>query len=70
MPVTELVYPAYKLDPDSLAGLKAQESAISHAFSGVDGLRAAFRGPILEEDGIVIDAKAMRDILVLGRTHI
>lgn len=65
MPVTELVYPTYKRDPESLDGLKAHESAIFEAFSEVKGLQAAFRGPVLEEDGAVVDPNSMRSILVL-----
>jgi hypothetical protein len=67
MPVTELVFPSYKLDPQSLAGLKEKQGQIFQAFSGVPGLEKAFRGIILEEDGAPIDATSMRNVLVLGK---
>jgi len=67
MPITELVFPLYKLDPQSLAGLKEKTPEIFQSFSGVEGLQAAFRGPILEEDGAAVDLQSMRSVLVLGR---
>jgi hypothetical protein len=67
MPVTELVFPSYKLDPQSLAELKAKENQIFQSFSGVTGLEKACRGIILEEDGASVDAARMRNVLVLGK---
>lgn len=66
MPVTELVFPSYKSDPQSLAELKAKENQIFRSFSGVPGLEKACRGIILEENGVSVDAASMRNVLVLG----
>ncbi|CRG89132.1 DNA topoisomerase 2 [Talaromyces islandicus] len=65
MPVTELVFPSYKLDPQSLAGLKEKQGQMFQAFSGVPGLEKTYRGVILEEDGASVDAASMRNVLVL-----
>lgn len=67
MPVTELVFPSYKLDPQSLAGLKEKEGQIFQAFAGVPGLEKSYYGVILEEDGASVDAASMRNVLVLGK---
>lgn len=67
MPVTELVFPSYKQDSQSLTELKEKEHQIFQSFSGVEGLAAAFRGVVLEENGTAVDPKSMRGVLVLGR---
>ena len=66
MPVTELVFPSYKLDKQSLSGLKENEPDIFRSFSGVEGLQIGFRGAILEEDGVSVDTNSMRSLLLLG----
>jgi hypothetical protein len=67
MPITELVFPSYKLDPQSLAALKEKQYEIFQHFSGVEGLQATYRGPIIEENGASIDDKSMKSVLVLGK---
>jgi hypothetical protein len=67
MPITELVFPTYKLDPQSLAGLKEKGPEIFQYFDGLPGLEAFFRGAILEENGATVDPATMRSMLVLGK---
>ncbi|KAJ8099024.1 hypothetical protein POJ06DRAFT_126368 [Lipomyces tetrasporus] len=67
MPVTELVFPLYKPDPQSLEELKQKENQIFQSFCGVEGLKAAFRGVVLEDNGVAVDPKT-RGILVLDWT--
>lgn len=67
MPITELVFPSYKLDLQSRTRLKEKASDIFQIFSGVEGLQAAFRGAILEENGAAVDPNSVRTVFVLGR---
>jgi hypothetical protein len=69
MPVTELVHPSYKLDSQSVAGLKEKYTEIFQHFSGVDGLQAKFHGTIIEENGARVDPKSMRSVLILGKLY-
>lgn len=66
MPVTEIVFPVFKSDPESVATLKENQSDIFQNFSGVRGLEAAFYGHILEENSTPVDPNNMRKILILG----
>jgi hypothetical protein len=67
MPITELIFPVFKQDSQTLAGLKEKAPEIFQTFSGVEGLQAAFRGPILEENGSAVDPKSAKSVLVLGK---
>jgi hypothetical protein len=69
MPITELVFVSYKTDSESVAALKEKESEIFKHFSGVKGLQAKFRGPILEDNGAIVDPKSIRSVLVLGKPY-
>ncbi|OAL35034.1 hypothetical protein AYO20_05749 [Fonsecaea nubica] len=57
MPITELIFPTYKLDAESLAALKTNESHIFSHLANVNGLQAAFNGQILEHNGSPVDPK-------------
>ncbi|KAH0839215.1 hypothetical protein FOPE_05554 [Fonsecaea pedrosoi] len=65
MPITELIFPTYKLDAESLAALKTNESHIFSHLTNVNGLQAAFNGQILEHNGSPVDPKNVRTLLVL-----
>lgn len=67
MPVTELVFPLYNPDSQSLEELEQKAHQIFHSFQGVEGLKAAFRGVVLEDNGVAIDPKITRGVLVLGK---
>lgn len=69
MPITELVFPLYKLDPQSLVGLKENEQQIFGCFAGVEGLLKLFRGPIMEDSGTTVDLKAIRSVLAIGKSR-
>lgn len=69
MPITELVFPAFKTDAESVAAFKTQAQDIFQSLSNIEGLQAGFQGPILEENGSPVDPKSMRSILVLGKEH-
>lgn len=66
MPITELVFPAFKRDPESLKALKEKEPEIFKSVIGTEGLYAAFRGPILEENAQSVPPESVRNIIVLG----
>ncbi|KAM0253894.1 hypothetical protein ACHAQJ_007069 [Trichoderma viride] len=65
MPITELVFPSYKLDPQSLATLKENQQQLFGTFAGVAGLLKLFRGPILEDSGKAVDPREVRSVLAL-----
>jgi hypothetical protein len=67
MPVTELVFPLYKPDSQSLEELKQKEHQIFQSFYGVEGLEAAFHGVVLEDNGVAVDPIKPRGVLVLGK---
>lgn len=67
MTITELVFPSYKLDPQSLAELRRKEHQIFQSFSGVVDLNAAFSGLVIEENCAGVDPNSMKSVLVLGR---
>lgn len=67
MPVTELVFPLYKPDSQSLAELKQKENEIFQSLSSVEGLNVAFCGVVLEDNGVAVDSKNTRGVLVLGK---
>jgi hypothetical protein len=54
MPVTELVFPLYKPDSQSLEELKQKEHQIFQSFYGVEGLEAAFHGVVLEDKVLLL----------------
>ena len=66
MPVTELLFPLYKPESQSLEELKQKEQQIFQSFYGVEGLQAAFHGVVLEDNGVAVDPKT-RGVLVLGK---
>ncbi|OAG40153.1 hypothetical protein AYO21_05631 [Fonsecaea monophora] len=66
MPITELIFPTYKLDAESLTALKTNESHIFSHLTNVNGLQAAFNGQILEHNGSPVDPKNVRTLLVLA----
>ncbi|KAK9368565.1 hypothetical protein V1509DRAFT_73810 [Lipomyces kononenkoae] len=70
MPITELVFPSYKQDPASIAGLKEKENQIIQSFANIDGLTRFHHGEILEEDGISVKPESMKRILILKWTDI
>ncbi|KAL6909239.1 hypothetical protein GGI43DRAFT_394906 [Trichoderma evansii] len=65
MPITEIVFPLFKLDPESLAGLKAATPTMFESVKNVGGLLNPFRGPLLEENGQAVDPNTHRSILSL-----
>ncbi|KAH6653127.1 hypothetical protein BKA67DRAFT_659769 [Truncatella angustata] len=65
MPITEVIFHAYKTDPQTLAGLGNSHGHLVTAFSGVDGLKTLFRGPLLEQDGEAIGPQSGRDVLAI-----
>ncbi|KAH8689488.1 hypothetical protein BGW36DRAFT_71765 [Talaromyces proteolyticus] len=70
MPITELVFPAYKQDPESIAGLKERQNQIIQSFTNIDGLSNFHHAEILEEDGISFKPESMKRILILKWTDI
>lgn len=67
MPITEIVFPLFKLDPESLAGLKAATPTMFETVKNVGGLLNLVRGPLLEENGQAVDPNTHRSILSLGK---
>ncbi|KAJ8099021.1 hypothetical protein POJ06DRAFT_238935 [Lipomyces tetrasporus] len=55
MPITELVFPAFKKDSQSVAELKQNERQILQSFSGAADLIGVFRGPLIGENGATVD---------------
>jgi hypothetical protein len=66
MPVTELVFPLYNPDSQSLEELKQKEHQVFQSLYGVKGLEAAFRGVVLEDNGVIVNPTRTRGVLVLG----
>jgi hypothetical protein len=67
MPITELVFPSYKPDPESLAALSSKRNQIFSHFLGAEGLQSFVTGPILEENGTSVDAASEKTALVFGK---
>ncbi|KAK9251979.1 hypothetical protein V1507DRAFT_255678 [Lipomyces tetrasporus] len=65
MPITELVFPAFKKDSQSVAELKQNERQILQSFSGAADLIGVFRGPLIGENGATVDPSSLRSVLVL-----
>ncbi|KAL5343604.1 hypothetical protein BJX70DRAFT_393663 [Aspergillus crustosus] len=65
MPITELIFPVWKTDPQSVANLKQSEPQIFKHFSGLNGLEAGFRGSITEANGAVVKPESLKTMLVL-----
>ncbi|KAL4869036.1 hypothetical protein BDV12DRAFT_196657 [Aspergillus spectabilis] len=68
MPITELIFPVWKTDPRSVAGLKQSEPEIFKHFCGVEGLEARFRGAIVEANGITVKPESLKSLIVLEWT--
>jgi hypothetical protein len=66
MPITELVFPTYKLESESLDALRSKRSEIFSHFLGAEGLQSFVTGPILEENGTSVDAASEKTVLVFG----
>jgi hypothetical protein len=69
MPITELIFPSFKVDPESLASLKENQKAMFGTFVGVEGLTKLFRGPILEDSGNAVDPKAVRSLIAIRKSR-
>lgn len=67
MPITEVVFPLFKLDPESLAALKAATPTLFASVKDVGGLLTLVRGPLLEENGQAVDPNTHRSVLSLGK---
>ncbi|PTB46018.1 uncharacterized protein TrAFT101_004501 [Trichoderma asperellum] len=68
MPITEVVFPLFKLDPESLAALKAATPTLFASVKDVGGLLTLVRGPLLEENGQAVDPNTHRSVLSLEWT--
>jgi hypothetical protein len=69
MPITELVFPFYKQDQESLDGIRSKRNEIFSIFNGAEGLQSFVNGPILEEDGASVDAASEKTVLIFGMFH-
>lgn len=67
MPITEVIFPLFKLDPESLAGRDAAIASMFTAMQGVVGIQNLVRGPLLEENGQPIDPNTYRSVISLGK---
>jgi hypothetical protein len=67
MPLTEVVFPVFKLDPETLATLQAATPTLFSTIKGVPGLLNFLRGPLLEENGQAVDPNTHRSVLSLGK---
>ncbi|EHK41607.1 uncharacterized protein TrAtP1_005114 [Trichoderma atroviride] len=65
MPITEVVFPVFKLDPETLATLQAAAPTMFSTIKGVPGLLNLLRGPLLEENGQAVDPSTHRSVLSL-----
>ncbi|PNP38108.1 hypothetical protein TGAM01_v201371 [Trichoderma gamsii] len=65
MPLTEVVFPVFKLDPETLATLQAATPTLFSTIKGVPGLLNFLRGPLLEENGQAVDPSTHRSVLSL-----
>jgi hypothetical protein len=69
MPLTEIVSPEFKLDPESLAALQEAEPRLFSSVKDIPGLWNFLRGPILEENGQDVDPAKLRSVLALGKAQ-
>lgn len=70
MPITEVVFPTFKLDPESLTALQAATPTMFSSVKGVGGLLNLVRGPLVEENGQAVDPNTHRSVLSLGKPNI
>jgi hypothetical protein len=68
MPITELLWPVWKSDAESLAAVQSHEKFIGETFESSNGLHFTYTGRILEENGAPVDNPATRGIFVLGKS--
>jgi hypothetical protein len=67
MPVTELVFPVYKTDADSLAHLQENKLKIAQNYpKNINGLHAIYQGKIVEENGIIVKQPETRSVFFFG----
>ncbi|GAD97556.1 conserved hypothetical protein [Paecilomyces variotii No. 5] len=64
MPITELVFPSFKKDPETLKALENEWENFK-SLIGTQGVQAVFRGSILEDNGQSVPAESVRSILVI-----
>lgn len=69
MPITEIVFPVFKLDPETLSTLQAAAPTMFSTIKGVPGLLNLLRGPLLEENGQAVDPNTHRSVLSLGKPN-
>ncbi|KAL4882527.1 hypothetical protein BJY04DRAFT_217021 [Aspergillus karnatakaensis] len=70
MPITELIFPVWKTDPQSVASLKEKETEVFKHFSGIKGLEATFRGPVSEANGASVKPESLKTLIVLEWTDV
>ncbi|KAL7920181.1 hypothetical protein ACQKWADRAFT_165543 [Trichoderma austrokoningii] len=65
MPITETIFPLFKLDPQSIAALEAASPTLFASFKGIPGILNLLWGPILEENGQAVDSSTHRSVVSL-----
>ncbi|KAH8894328.1 hypothetical protein GQ53DRAFT_745046 [Thozetella sp. PMI_491] len=65
MPTTEIFFPTFKSDAESLAGVRENQWRIPVLFQGVAGIETAYTGQVLEENGVSVDPETMRISLAI-----
>ena len=66
MTTTELLLPTWKTDEESLVGLKVNQHVLADTFGNIEGLKFAFLGRLIEENGRPVENPASKSLLVLG----
>jgi hypothetical protein len=64
MPITELAFPFFKQDEETLVELKRKAPEIWRSLPRIEGLQAAFHGLVVEDNGSTFDVESMRTVVV------
>lgn len=66
MPITELIFPAYKPDTD----LEAKLSESIKLLENVPAIQSVHKGFVISEDGQKVDALGEKGVVVLGMSNL
>lgn len=66
MAITELLWPRWKTDYESLSAIQGQQKLIIDTFNSFEGLQYAFLGKIIEDNGAPLESPNSKSVYVLG----